>query len=162
MTDKANDELALQRVIRDYFGVDFDIGQVIVFQAPVSQTSEATLFLTSKKQLYLYISGQSKLQLGDIQKIISRMSLKAELCIPPKGRPHYFEEIGRKKFYEVFPGRKHNSDEDIIFYRTLAPYNPALILISEVKGGHVYRFDSDAATNWRIAAKFTYRRIKTS
>jgi len=47
--------------------------------------------------------------------------------LPPKGRPRYFDEIGRKKFNEVFPGQKNISDEDIIFYKTLAPYSPALI-----------------------------------
>lgn len=162
MRDRMYGELALERAIKEYFGVDIDVRQAIVFQVPVSQTTEATLFLTTKKQLYLYISGQSRLLLGDIKKLVSRMGLKAEIYLPPKGHPFYFNEIGRKKFYEVFPGRKHISDEDIIFYRTLAPYNPALVLISEVKDGHVYQFDSDSNTNWRVAAKFAYRRIKTS
>ena len=63
---------------------------------------------------------------------------------------------------EVFPGRTRVSDEDIIFYRTLAPYNPALVMISEVKSGEIYQFDSDFRGNWRVATKFTYRRIRTS
>jgi hypothetical protein len=156
------DELAVERAIKESFGVDADIRQVIVFRVPVSYTAEATLFLTTKKQLFLYITGKSKLLLGDVKKIISRMGLKAELYLPPKGQPHYFDEVGRSKFHEVFPGRKHVSDEDIIFYRTLATYNPALVLISEVKNGEIYQFDSDATTNWRVGAKFAYRRIKTS
>ena len=90
------------------------------------------------------------------------MGLKAELYIPPKGRPDYFDEIGRKKFREVFPGRTHISDNDIIFYRTLSPYNPALIKILEITNGRIYKFDSDTTGNWRLATKFTYRRIKTS
>jgi len=162
MRDRMYDELALERAIREHFGVDADICQSIVFRIPISQTTEATLFLTTKKQLFLYITGQSKLSLGDIKKFVSRMGLKADIYLPPKGRPLYFNEIGRNKFHEVFPGRKHISDEDLIFYRTLASYNPALILISEVKDGHVYQFDSDSNTNWRVAAKFAYRRIKTS
>ena len=162
MRDRMYGELALERSIKEYFGVDADIRQAIVFRVPISQTAEATLFLTTKKQLFLYITGKSKLLLGDIKKLVSRMGLKAEIYLPPKGRPLYFDEIGRNKFYDVFPGKKHISNEDIIFYRTLAPYNPALVLISEVKNGHVYQFDSDATTNWRVAAKFAYRRIKTS
>jgi len=156
------DELAMERAIKESFGVDIDMRQVIVFRAPVSHTAEATLFLTTKKQLFLYVTGKSKLLLGDVKKLVSRMGLKAELYIPPKGRSSYFDEVGRNKFHEVFPGRKHVSDEDIIFYRTLATYNPALVLISEVKNGEIYQFDSDATTNWRVAAKFAYRRIKTS
>lgn len=162
MSDKIYDEIALERAIKESFGVDADVRQAIVFCVPVSHTAEATLFLTSKKQLYLYITGKSKLLFGDIKKIVSRMDLKADIYLPPSGRPMYFDEVGRNKFHEVFPGRKHISDEDIIFYRTLATYNPALVLISEVKNGVVYQFDSDSTTNWRAATKFTYRRIKTS
>ncbi len=162
MSDKMYDELALERSLQTSFGVDIDIMQPIVFRVPVSHTAQATLFLTTKKQLYLYVTGPSKLLLSDIKKIITRMGLKPELFIPPKGQPQYFEDIARAKFSEVFPGRKHVNDEDLVFYRTLVPYNPALVLISEVKDGHVYQFDSDSTTNWRIAAKFAYRRIKTS
>lgn len=32
--------------------------------------------------------------------------------------------------------------DDIIYYRTLDPYNPALVLISEVKNGEIYQFDT--------------------
>jgi len=156
------EELALERVIKESFGVDADIRQAIVFKVPVSHTAEATLFLTSKKQLYLYVSAQSKLLFCDIKKIVSHMGLKAELYLPPKGRPLYFDEVGLSKFHEVFPGRTHVSEDDIVFYKTLAPYNPALILISEVKNGIIYQFDTDSNTSWRAAARFAYRRIKTS
>lgn len=155
-------ELALERKISELFGLDVDIRQVIAGNIPVSRTASATVFLNDKKQLYTYIEGQSKLQLSDIQKIISRMGLKTELYIPPKGRPQYFDEIGRDKFREVFPGRSNINDDDIMFYRTLAPYNPALALISEVKGGAIHQFDSDSSGGWRTAVKFAYRRIRTS
>lgn len=162
MSSKMYDEISIERAIADYFGLDIEIMQAILLKAPVSQTAEATLFLSNKKQLYLYIQGKSRLLLGDIKKIVSRMGLKAELYLPPKGRQFYFDEVGRNKFREVFPGRKHINDKDLIFYRTLAPYNPALVLISEVKGGEVYQFDSDSRNGWRIGAKFAYRRIKTN
>lgn len=162
MSDGMFNELALERRISELFGLDVDIQQVIAEQIPVSRTSRATVFLNSKKQLYTYIEGQSRLQLGDIQKIVSRMGLKAELYLPPKSRPQYFDEIGRDKFREVFPGRSHINDGDIMYYRTLAPYNPALVLISEVKNGEIYRYDSDSSGDWRLATKFAYRRIRTS
>lgn len=162
MISRIYDQLALEYSLKDNFGVDIEVAQPIVYRVPVSHTAEATVFLTTKKQLYLYIHNPSKLLMSDIKKIVSKMGLKAELYIPPKGRPNYFEEIATSKFHEVFPGRKHVSDEDLIYYRTLVPYNPALVLISEVISGDIYQFDSDAATNWRVAAKFTYRRIRTS
>lgn len=162
MSDRTYEEVSVERAIKERFGVDADIRQAIVFRVPVGPMVEATLFLTSKKQLFLYVNGNSKLLFSDIKKIVFSMGLKAETYLPPKNRPDYFNEVGRAKFCEVFPGRKNINDEDIIFYRTLAPYNPALILISEVKDGHIYRYDSDSNTKWRVAARFAYRRIKTS
>jgi hypothetical protein len=162
MNDEIYDDMALERIAKDRFGLDIDISQVIVRQADVSRSATATVFLTKKKQLFVYIHGHSKLLLSDVKKMVARMGLKAELYLPPRGQTDYFDVIGREKFREVFPGRGHISEEDIIFYRTLAPYNPGLVLISEVKNGEIYRYDSDSRANWRVAAKFTYRRIKTS
>jgi hypothetical protein len=162
MNNEILDDLALERACKDHFGLDIDVDHMIVGQIEVSRTATATVFLTKKKQLLVYIDGHSRLLLGDIKKIISRMGLKAELYFPPKGQPDYFDHIGREKFREVFPGRGSITENDIIFYRTLAPYNPALVLISEVKNGEIYQYDSDAKSGWRVAVKFAYRRIKTS
>lgn len=162
MTEEIYDDMALERIAKERFGVDIDISQVIVREADVSRTATATVILTKKKQLMVFISGHSKLLLSDVKKIVARMGLKAELYFPPKGQPDYFDAIGREKFRQVFPGRGRIGDDDIQFYRTLAPYNPALVLISEVKNGEIYKYDSDARSGWRPAAKFAYRRIKTS
>ena len=162
MNDQVYHDFALEKIIKARFGVSAEIDSVIARSFPVNRTTEATLFLTKKKQLFLYIDGQSKLLLSDVQKIVSRVGLKAELYMPPKGRPNYFDEIGVEKFREIFPGRSSISPQDIGFYRTLSPYSPALILISEVKSGAIYQYDSDSSGEWRLNTKFTYRRIKTS
>lgn len=162
MRDEIYDDMALERICKERFGVDAEISQVILRGADVSRSATATVFLTKKKQLLVFVDGHSRLLLSDVKKIVARMGLKAELFFPPKGQPDYFDTVGREKFREVFPGRGHISDSDIIFYRTLAPYNPGLVLISEVKNGEIYKYDSDAKNNWRLAAKFAYRRIKTS
>lgn len=160
MNDSVYDDMALEQIAKTKFGMALDIDYVVVRNIPVSRVATATLFLTTKKQLYLYVTGTSKLLLGDVRKIVSRMSLVAELYLPPKGRPMYFEEVAREKFKAVFPGRSDPLDSDLQYYRTLAPYNPALIQISEVKNGEIMQFDTDASTSWRVAAKFAYRRIK--
>lgn len=162
MTDEIYSDMTLERVCKDRFGMDVDIAKVILRDVEVSRTTTATVFLTKKKQLLVYVHGQSRLLLSDIKKIITRMGLKAEMYMPPKGQPNYFDDIGREKFRQVFPGRGAASDEDILFYRTLAPYNPALVLIGEVKNGEIYGHNSDTRGGWRVAAKFAYRRIKTS
>lgn len=162
MNDDIYDDMALERSAKDRFGAVFEVSKVIVRNVDVGKSAQATVFLTKKKQLMLYIHGPTKLLYSDVKKIVTRMGLKAELYMPPKGRPKYFDEIGRRKFQEVFPGRRDVTNEDIVFYRTLAPYCPALILISEVQDGHIYMADSDAHSGWRVAEKFAYRRIKTS
>lgn len=156
------DDFALEQSCKEKFGVVFDIDKVIMRNAPIGKSAKATVFLTKKKQLYCYIDGQTKLVLGDVMKLAGRIGIRAEMYFPPKGRPQYFDEIGREKFRAVFPGRKDVHDTDIVFYRTLAPYNPALIAVSEVKDGVLYQADSDSRSGWRPSKKFAYRRIKTS
>lgn len=162
MNDEIYSDMAIERAIADKFGVRASIEQAIARNVPVSRTTNATVFLTEKKQLYVYITGQAKLSLGDVQKIVTRMGLKAELFLPPKHRPDYFDAIGREKIEKVFPGRHTVSEDDLRFYRTLATYNPALVLLSEVRDGQIYQHDADASGSWRPCVKFTYRRIKTS
>lgn len=156
------DTIALEHAAKTSFGVNLAVSKIIVQEVDIGRAVKATVFLTNKKQLYCYIHGHSKLLLGDVRKLINRMGLKAELYLPPKGQPQYFDDIGRDKFREVFPGRTNIDAQDIAFYRTLAPYNPALVQISEVKNGEIYQFDSDAHGDWRIAQRFAYRRIRTS
>lgn len=162
MQNEIYEDTTLERSALDLFGVDFDIERVIARRLPVGRLAEATVFLTRKKQLMVYVRADARLTLADVQKIINRMGLKAEIYFPPKNRPDYFDRFGRKKFQEVFPGRNNITSEDLIFYRTLAPYQPALVLISEVKQGVIYGYDSDARGGWRPAVKFAYRRLKTS
>lgn len=162
MEDRWLDDIALEREAKDGFGMTVEIDKLIVHEINVGRAVKASLYLTKKKQLICYIHGHSRLLLSDIRKVITRMGLKAELYIPPKGRPNYFDDIGTARFREVFPGRKPNNETDIAYYRTLAPYNPALVIISEVRDGTVYQYDSDARSGWRPSAKFAYRRIKTS
>lgn len=162
MEDRWIDDMALERTLKDGFGMTVEVDKIIAREIDVSRAVRATLLLTKKKQLLCYIHGHSRLLLSDVKKIVVRMGLRAELYIPPKGRSSYFDDIGREKFREVFPSRTHVTERDIDFYRTLAPYNPALVLISEVRSGVIYQYDSDAASGWRPATKFAYRRIKTS
>jgi hypothetical protein len=162
MIDTIFDDFALERIIKDRFGLGIEVENVIAGPIPTSHTAVATVFLTSKKQLYAYIHAKSKLDVGDVKKMLTRMGLVAELFVPPKDRPEYFDEVARDKFQMVFPGRTHVTSEDLIYYRTLVPYNPALVQIREIPNGEIRQFDTDAHGDWRVAVRFAYRRIKTS
>jgi len=162
MNEQVYDDISLERTIDARFGIDLEVDSVIARKIPVSRTADATLFLTKKKQFYLFISSQSPLVLGDVKRIVSHVGVIAEHYLPPVNRPDYFDEVGKAKFLDVFPGRTNISDQDIAFYRTLVPYSPALILLSGVKDGIINQFDSDSSGSWRQSTKFTYRRIRTS
>ena len=162
MNDEVYDDMALEQNAKQQFGQSLEVDHVIARQIPVGRMAHATVFLTTKKMLMVYIDGPTKLLLDDVAKIIARMGLVAELYLPPKGRSHYFDEIGTEKFKSVFPGRTNPSEADLHYYRRLAPYKPALVQILEVKGGQIYQYDTDSPNDWRPNAKFAYRRIRTS
>ena len=160
--DNTVDELALERTAKNLFGVAVAVDKIIARRIACGQNAQATFFLSKKRQLYCHIEGPARLVLGDVRKMAARMGVRAEMYMPPKGRPNYFDEIAREKFLDVYPGRHDIQPSDLVFYRTLAPYHPALLLISEVKNGVIYCADHDAHGGWRPAAKFAYRRIRTS
>lgn len=153
------DELAVERKIKENFSLNIDIDKMITFEAPASPTLRTTLFLTKKKQFYAYVEGRSSATLGDIRKIISNMGMIAEAYLPPSGSAGYFDEVATKHFQKTFPGRRPSTSSDLRYYRTLAPYLPALVLIREVKDGVIKRYDSDSSTKWRPLTRLSYKRI---
>ncbi|MCL2451351.1 hypothetical protein FWD20_00480 [Candidatus Saccharibacteria bacterium] len=155
-------EVSLEKHLYAMFGLRIDIKSVIANKIPVGASTGATVFLSEKGQLYVFIMTHGGQNLGDVKKILARMNLKPEQFMPPKGDNGYFDRVATVKFREVFPGRTPKNDGDLKFYRTVAPYNPALVQISEVQNGIIKQYDSDAVGRWRPAIKFQYRRIRTS
>jgi hypothetical protein len=155
------DDIALERNTKEQFGVSIDIKQVVARGIPTSHTTTASVFLSTKNQLYVYVSGNAPLNLGDIRTMIRRMGMIADAYLPPRKDGDYFDRIALTKFKDTFPGRTPVGEGDLRFYRLLAPYNPALVRIAGVPEGVIKQFDASDTANWRTAAKYTYKRIKT-
>ena len=155
------DDMAIEAITAEQFGKKLDIQQVIVRAIPTTHTTRASVFLTTKNQMYALITGRAPLTLGDVRKLIKRMGLTAEAYLPPAKQPQYFNDVAVQKFKAVYPGRHDISDADLRYYRLNASYNPALVLIESVVDGTIKQFDPSDSTNWRTAAKFQYKRIKT-
>lgn len=155
------DDLAIENLAKRVFGVTLDIDKVYVRSIPAGRSAQATLVLTSKNKLYAIITGAAPLTLGDVRKIALRMGLKAEAYCSPKGRPNYFNDVAEEKFKSVYPGRHDITENDLRFYRLMAPYNPALVSIEEIKNGTINQYDPNAASGWRPVAKAQYKLIKT-
>lgn len=160
MNSDIYDDLAIEEMTKEKFGLAVDIKSVVVRSIPTSHTTQATVFLTTKNQMYCLISGRAALTLGDVRTIIRRMGLAADAYLPPKDKPRYFRDEAFERFRAIFPGRHDANDADLRYYRLLSPYNPALVTIAEVTGGVIKQFDSSDSSNWRVAKRFQYRKIK--
>lgn len=159
MNEEIFGDLAIEQTAKERFGVSFDIAEAIVRGVQTGIASQGTIFKTTNGQVWLYIASQGALLLDDVQKIVSRMNVEAELYCPPHGETDYFARIGREKFKVMFPGKAIVSDEDLRYYKKLAPYNPALIRLNKIKGEiRAYNPQSKA---WHKAKEYTYSKIKT-
>ena len=56
MNPDVYDDMALEQIAKSRFGMSIDIDHVVVRAVPVSRVARATLFLTTKKQLLLYVT----------------------------------------------------------------------------------------------------------
>lgn len=161
MSTHSYEELALEEGVKQYFRRKLIIKEVLLHDTPVSHTMTATVFLSEKNQLYVYIAGEARATFGDVKKIIRRMGFVADAYLPPHGEKDYFERIAKTHFKKVFPGRTTVHESDLYYYETLAHYSPALVQIGEVQKGVIYQYDTDSSSRWRPALNYSYRRIKT-
>jgi hypothetical protein len=159
MNEDIYSDLAIEQACKNKFGLSVDIAEVVVRGIPVGITAQATLFKTTNGQMFLYVTSQATQLLDDVQKIVSRMNLEAEHFLPPNNETEYFDRIGRDKFKGMFPGKPIASPDDLRYYRNLAPYNPALVRIAQVKG-EVRAYDPQSRT-WHKAKNYAYSKIKT-
>lgn len=158
MNDAILDDLAIEKSCKEQFGVALDVAEVIVRAVPAGVATRATVFVTTNRQVYAYIVSQSGLVLDDVRKIIHRMQLEAHAFVPPHGEPEYFDRIGRAKFKAMFPGKPILGEDDLRYYKNLAPYNPALVLLGKVKG-EIRGFEVESKT-WRKVKDYAYSKIK--
>lgn len=158
MNDALLDDLAIEKTCKDQFDRTVDVADVVVRGLPVGVATRATLFTTTKGQVFLLVASQSSLVLDDVRKIVSRMQCEAQVFVPPHGETGYFDRIGRVKFKAMFPGKHIVGEDDLRYYKNLAPYNPALVLLSKVKG-EIRGFEVESKT-WRKAKDYSFSIIK--
>ena len=150
---------ALADTILAEFGLDLMIDRLVVWQMPLSRSTTADVFFNHKNQLFVYISSPARQTLGDVKKLLFRTGLTAYDFLPPAGRPNYFTDIAIEHFNKTYPSKPVSSEADLLYFKTLAPYNPALIQVKTVRDGHIYGFDPDAKGSWRVFAKLSYSRL---
>lgn len=160
MNDAIFDDIAIEKSCKETFGLNAEIKEVIARAVPAGIATRATVFTTTNGQAYLFVVSQGVQLLADVQKIVLRMQCEAQTFLPPYGEPEYFERIGREKFKIMFPGKPIISDEDLRYYKSLAPYNPGLVRLARVKG-ELRGFDRESKM-WRKVKDYAYSTIKTN
>jgi hypothetical protein len=159
MKEEIFDDIAIEQACKAKFGVSLDITEVIARGVATGIASHGTVFKASNGQMWLYIVSQSTQLLDDVQKIVSRMNVEAELFVPPHGETDYFNRIGRDKFKIMFPGKPVRGEDDLRYYKKLAAYNPALLRLSKIKG-EIRAYDPQSKS-WHKAKDYAYSKIKT-
>ena len=159
MNDEITDDIAVEELVKSHFGLQVDVKQMVVRNIPVSHTAVASVFLTPKHQLFALIKAHAPLTFGDVKRMAKHMGLNIEAYCAPGHDDAYFNKIAREKFRQVFPGRHDISENELHYYRTLVPYNPALLKVSGINGGVIKQFDSHDSSEWRVAARFAYKQI---
>jgi hypothetical protein len=159
MSDEIFGDIAIEKACLDRFGVKFDIADMAARSVQTGTASQGSVFKATSGQVWLYIVSQSPLLLDDVQKIVARMNVEADAYMPPHGETDYFTRIGREKFKAMFPGKPIVSDDDLRYYKKLAPYNPALVRLSKIKG-EIRAFDPQSKT-WHKVKNYAYSKIKT-
>lgn len=137
-----------------HFGVSLKPTEVIIRDVPAGIAARATVFRAGAKGLYVYIFSQGGMVLGDVKKIIRQMQCEADMFFPPRSDGTYFHRIGVAKFKALFPGKHIVSSEDTRYYETLAPYNPALVRVSQVNG-EIRGFVNESR-EWRKAKTYHF------
>jgi hypothetical protein len=150
-------DIALEEACRKQFSVSVVLDEVIAERVTVGVASEATIFRTTNNIHYAYIASQSNLALADVKAIIRNMGAEADTFLPPHGDAEYFRRIGLKKFKAVFPGKHVTSADDTRYYETLAPYSPALVRLSKIKGD-IFEYSIERR-QWKKLIPYSYSKM---
>ena len=153
--DNRYETTRIQNICKNYFGVNLNINDIILDSIPSSKSSNMTLFKTNDDTIYALCLSEKPLTLADIKNIISSMGIKADSFLPPNADQDYFSRYGQQIFQSVFPGHKQGTDQDISFYKTLAPYSPALIKVSRING--IIRKYNNNWQQWQNALELSYQ-----
>jgi hypothetical protein len=159
MIDDISIDIEFEKKINAQFGFSGGISKILARNVPAGRSSVVTIFFSkTHRDLYAFLDFRSRATLSDVRKALLNMNLRPLSYIPPKGAEDYFDDIARSKFIKVFPGRRNIRSDELIYYRTLVPYNPALVQILEVKDGIIKTFDRDTHGNWRKAIALEYKK----
>ncbi len=161
MTDVEYSELRrthLERISKDYFGVDLHVDEIIANDITTGKNSYTTLFRADRQTLYALCEADDALSLSDVKEIIKSMGAEADEYLPPYDDDEYFQRAGTKAFSAIFPSRKEATLQETVFYQNMAQYSPALVRIARI-GGEIRRYNA-ISDRWQKDFDLSYLRMQ--
>lgn len=152
------EKMRIKRLCKENFGVDLRINTIVASDVEMTQDDSYTTIFNTNGAMYALCETNEPTTLRDIKSQIRLMGLDAEYYYPPAHDANYFERYGKNAFLSVFPGREIATESDIDFYKTLAPYSPALVRIRKVNG-RIRRFNKPG-NMWQTTMDLSYSRIR--
>lgn len=153
-------DLAITETIREEFARKLEITRMLVRDMQVSPVAHASVFRAKGGSVYVLIRSNNPMLLGDVMKIIRNMGAEADNFAPPSGVESYFTDHAIEKYRAVFPGKPVKNDaEELRYYRTLVPYNPALVQLARIRG-ELREYEPESR-RWNVVKRLTYSKINT-
>ncbi|HEU5122253.1 MAG TPA: hypothetical protein VFT59_05410 [Candidatus Saccharimonadales bacterium] len=134
VTDRSTAVAAIEHACQTTFAYSVRVTNIVADALETPKNSHTTIFETDGGELLALCHSNETLELGDIKRIIRGMGLEAAYYFPPAGYDNYFIDFGKKAFAASFPGRRITEHDNLSFYESLAPYNPALVKIGKING----------------------------
>lgn len=145
----------IEAYCRNYFAQSITVSRILAENIDCNHDRFANIFYDIDGQLYAIIFSNNTMSLGDVRKIVSAIGMNAEGYFTPTGNRQYFYNYAKDVFQMVYPNRTSMTTEDLSYYQTLAPYNPALVKVKAVNGE--LRSYKTTAGQWIKIADFTYQ-----
>lgn len=146
----------MEQILKN-FGITKSI-KIVADNMPISRSAQATLFF-SEDLFYVLIESQAKINFGQVKKILNKANIVPHKFLMPIDKPNYLSEQATELFCQTYPGMKPQQELDLIYFKTLVAYTPALIEIKHIKQGKVLCFDEDSREKWRLALKINYTKL---
>jgi len=146
------------KTCRDHFNVSLPIKEVLFDDIETGPNSYCVLFRTQKNDIYALFQSTSKQTFADVKRAAKAMGLNVEGYFAPYGDRSHFTRYGFAAFQDAYPGRNSWTAQEARYYKTLAPYAPALVRVSRVNG-EIRRFNSHDS-HWHKVFDFKYAKMK--
>lgn len=143
----------IQHVCDEDFRLQLSVDEILFDNVTTEFNSYTTVFRTEDGSLYALCQSDDGMRLADVRRIIKSMNMISDRYYAPNGNVNYFDRLGMRVFKRAYPGRNSWTKDEAAYYRTLAPYSPALVKLAKVNT-EVRRYNPHAE-KWQKISELT-------